>query len=252
MNLARFPIEYVKYKVLSTFFLCEDLKSASLVGTGFMNGMEALTKLVSLNSLGSFVLSNWQRNAWFCISSRMIKLFHQLITSSLPHHHYLIRPGPPEFTEELRMRQVTEWITIISYTDVDCFILIIKMIMVIIMTTVMTMILQETDGVLLESYLIYEPEHQVIIFLLQQVSFSQQENQVRILIYFLSRPPGSRMMCLFWERWTLTKSRNLIFLMQDISFTVDIIAITMITRSAWCRHDHQNIVTMIAIIICSP
>lgn len=36
----------------------------------------------------------------------------------------LFRPGPPEFTEELRMRQ-------------------------------------ETDGVLLESYLIYEPEHQV-------------------------------------------------------------------------------------------
>ena len=33
-------------------------------------------------------------------------------------------PGPPEFTEELRMRQ-------------------------------------ETDGVLLESFLIYEPEHQV-------------------------------------------------------------------------------------------
>ena len=33
------------------------------------------------------------------------------------------RPGPPEFTEELRMRQ-------------------------------------ETDGVLLESFLIYEPEHQ--------------------------------------------------------------------------------------------
>ena len=28
---------------------------------------------------------------------------------------------------------------------------------------VMTIILQETDGVLLESYLIYEPEHQVII-----------------------------------------------------------------------------------------
>ena len=37
-----------------------------------------------------------------------------------------MRPGPPEFTEELRMRQ-------------------------------------ETDGVLLESYLIYEPEHQVKI-----------------------------------------------------------------------------------------
>ena len=35
----------------------------------------------------------------------------------------LLRPGPPEFTEELRMRQ-------------------------------------ETDGVLLESFLIYEPEHQ--------------------------------------------------------------------------------------------
>ena len=37
----------------------------------------------------------------------------------------IFRPGPPEFTEELRMRQ-------------------------------------ETDGVLLESYLIYEPEHKVI------------------------------------------------------------------------------------------
>ena len=38
--------------------------------------------------------------------------------------HTAPRPGPPEFTEELRMRQ-------------------------------------ETDGVLLESYLIYEQEHQV-------------------------------------------------------------------------------------------
>ena len=36
----------------------------------------------------------------------------------------MLRPGPPEFTEELRLRS-------------------------------------ETDGVLLESYLIYEPEHQV-------------------------------------------------------------------------------------------
>ena len=36
-------------------------------------------------------------------------------------------PGPPEFTEELRMRQ-------------------------------------ETDGVLLESFLIYEPEHQATWF----------------------------------------------------------------------------------------
>ena len=35
---------------------------------------------------------------------------------------FLYRPGPPEFTEELHMRQ-------------------------------------ETDGVLLQSYLIYEPEH---------------------------------------------------------------------------------------------
>ena len=39
----------------------------------------------------------------------------------------IIRPGPPEFTEELRMRQ-------------------------------------ETDGVLLESFLIYEPEHQATWF----------------------------------------------------------------------------------------
>ena len=39
----------------------------------------------------------------------------------------LFSPGPPEFTEELHMRQ-------------------------------------ETDGVLLESYLIYEPEHQATWF----------------------------------------------------------------------------------------
>ena len=32
-----------------------------------------------------------------------------------------------------------------------------------VMTILMVSILQETDGVLLESYLIYEPEHQVII-----------------------------------------------------------------------------------------
>ena len=44
-------------------------------------------------------------------------------------------PGPPEFTEELRMRQ-------------------------------------ETDGVLLESYLIYEPEHQVGHVYLNRVLFS--------------------------------------------------------------------------------
>ena len=43
------------------------------------------------------------------------------IEVSSPKLHF--RPGPPEFTEELRMRQ-------------------------------------ETDGVLLESFLIYEPEHQ--------------------------------------------------------------------------------------------
>ena len=40
------------------------------------------------------------------------------------NNNMYFRPGPPEFTEELRMRQ-------------------------------------ETDGVLLESYLIYEPEHKV-------------------------------------------------------------------------------------------
>ena len=43
------------------------------------------------------------------------------------YFHYFFRPGPPEFTEELHMRQ-------------------------------------ETDGVLLESYLIYEPEHQATWF----------------------------------------------------------------------------------------
>ena len=42
-------------------------------------------------------------------------------------HLKYFRPGPPEFTEELHMRQ-------------------------------------ETDGVLLESYLIYEPEHQATWF----------------------------------------------------------------------------------------
>ena len=35
--------------------------------------------------------------------------------------------------------------------------------MIMVMTILMVSILQETDGVLLESYLIYEPEHQVII-----------------------------------------------------------------------------------------
>ena len=43
------------------------------------------------------------------------------------NYSYLYSPGPPEFTEELHMRQ-------------------------------------ETDGVLLESYLIYEPEHQATWF----------------------------------------------------------------------------------------
>ena len=41
--------------------------------------------------------------------------------------------------------------------------MVIIVLMIILMIILMVSILQETDGVLLESYLIYEPEHQVNI-----------------------------------------------------------------------------------------
>ena len=60
-------------------------------------------------------------------------------------------PGPPEFTEELHMRQ-------------------------------------ETDGVLLECYLIYEPEHQATWFkedqpLLGKLQFSQNSHFWNIILH---------------------------------------------------------------------
>ena len=58
--------------------------------------------------------------------------------------------------------------------DSDHCMMIIFMIMV--MTILTVSILQETDGVLLESYLIYEPEHQVIIIL-----FSPLRNLIMFL-----------------------------------------------------------------------
>ena len=56
----------------------------------------------------------------------LFRQFH-LVTLHIYKWPFYFSPGPPEFTEELHMRQ-------------------------------------ETDGVLLESYLIYEPEHQATWF----------------------------------------------------------------------------------------
>ena len=44
-------------------------------------------------------------------------------------------------------------------------IMVIIVLMIILMIILMVSLLQETDGVLLESYLIYEPEHQVNIMI---------------------------------------------------------------------------------------
>ena len=132
-------------------------------------------------------------------------------------------------------------------------VIIMIILMIMVMTILMVSILQETDGVLLESYLIYEPEHQVIIIdvshleeiwsclsiwfncdliyepdhqvniawssqhllqpiitVLQQLNKVSQINPIwsAFLFTFLSRPPGSRTTCLFWERLTSTKSGN--------------------------------------------
>ena len=78
--------------------------------------------------------------------------FNPIISPIFP----IFRPGPPEFTEELHMRQ-------------------------------------ETDGVLLECYLIYEPEHQATWFKDDQVLLGaldfDEKYQVKSTEIFIKMEP---------------------------------------------------------------